>query len=322
MEVVAVEEPRAEGILEVHAALERAVEAQIARCLVFDDEETVIAGVTRFPDGEPAGDERDLGGVELARRPHVALAVERRPVLRGEPGEAAAARLGCEGPDCEDRRSGADGQHSGRRPEPLDQSHDRGGGKKDDGADGEHLVRAVLRHEPERGRERPGDAAGGRDREQPTRRPAEPVDRPCSEPHGDRRDGREHDAHRAEEGYRGDQRVEPWPGIPRDDLLEHPFVDDGDREHEQGAESDRADQQVRRRPTVGERPAGGVADREPGEDDADQRAPDVERAAEGRREHAARGDLDSEQHGPREEHGGAQREAVDRLAPGLHHAQG
>ena len=70
VEVVAVEEPRAEGIVEVHAALERAVEAQVARRLVLDDEETVVAGVTRLPDGEPAGDERDLRGVELARRPH------------------------------------------------------------------------------------------------------------------------------------------------------------------------------------------------------------------------------------------------------------
>ena len=67
--------------------------------------------------------------------------------------------------------------------------------------------------------------------------------------------------------------------------------------------------------------AGPVADREPCQDDADQRPPDVQRAAERRCEHAARGDLDAEQCRTREEHGGCERERVDPL-PALHPAQG
>ena len=116
---------------------------------------------------------------------------------------------------------------------------------------------------------------------------------------------------------RRDERVEPRAGIPGDDLLEHPLVDERDRQHERSAECDRADEQVRRRPPVGERAAGPVADRETGEDDADERAPDVEGAAERRGKHAARGDLDTEEGRAGEEDGGADREPVD-PAPTLH----
>ena len=61
------------------------------------------------------------------------------------------------------------------------------------------------------------------------------------------------------------------------------------------ASAEHAHEERRRRLAVGRDPAQPVAEREPGEDDSDQRAPDVERAAEERREHAARGDLQPEE---------------------------
>ena len=70
---------------------------------------------------------------------------------------------------------------------------------------------------------------------------------------------------------------------------------------------DRAEQERRRGQPVGGGPAGGVPEREPGEDDADHGAPDVERVAEERREHAARRDLDPEQHPSGDEDGRADR---------------
>ena len=54
---------------------------------------------------------------------------------------------------------------------------------------------------------------------------------------------------------------------------------------------------------VGDRPADPVARREAGEDDADQRAPDIERVAEVGREHAAGRDLQPEQRRTGEEDG-------------------
>ena len=50
---------------------------------------------------------------------------------------------------------------------------------------------------------------------------AEAIDRAGSETDRDRRHGREHDAHRAEEDDRGDERIEARASIPGDDLLEH-----------------------------------------------------------------------------------------------------
>ena len=74
----------------------------------------------------------------------------------------------------------------------------------------------------------------------------------------------------------------------------------------------------RRRPggrePVGEHAARPVADREPGQDDADEGAPDEERVPEVRREDAARRDLDPEEDGAREEDGGADGERLGPLA--------
>ena len=159
------------------------------------------------------------------------------------------------------------------------------------------------------------------EKSRPAVRPSRSMD-VRGEADGDRRDRGEHDAHRAEQEDRRDERVQPRAGIPRDDLLEHPLVDDGDREHEHGPERDRADEEVRRRPAVGEDAARPVPDRKPREDDADERSPDVERAAERRRQDAAGGDLDPEERSAREEDGGAESERVDGRSAALHPLKG
>ena len=85
-------------------------------------------------------------------------------------------------------------------------------------------------------------------------------------------------------------------GVPLDHPAQDAIVRERDREHEQRTERHHAEQEAHRRPAVRQRAADPVADREAGEHDADQRAPDVERVAEERREHAAGRDLHAEQH--------------------------
>ena len=158
--------------------------------------EPVVARVARLADGEALASEPDLGGVELARRLHLALAVERRPVAGGGAREHGAGGLGRERADGERRLRPR--RSRGRRPgepEPLEQRDDRGGGEQDDGADREHLVGAVLRDEPERRRERARDAAGGRDREQAPGGAAEP--RRCRARRAGRRSARPTPARRS-----------------------------------------------------------------------------------------------------------------------------
>ena len=105
------------------------------------------------------------------------------------------------------------------------------------------------------------------------------------------------------------------PGSHSTTLLQDPAVHVRDREHEQGAETPSiADEQAQRRIAVGDDAAEPVAGREPREDDADQRAPDVERVAERGREHAAGGDLEPEQGGAGEEDGDADRDRAALLA--------
>ena len=117
MEVVAVGEPRPHRVVEVHPALERAVEAEIARVLVVDDEEAVVARVACVADGEAGTGERHLGGVELAGRPDVALPVERRPVLRRRALEHAPGGVGRERADREERYAGCRDERHARNPE-------------------------------------------------------------------------------------------------------------------------------------------------------------------------------------------------------------
>ena len=76
LQVVAVREARGERPLQVHPALERAVEAEVARRAVLDDEQAVVARVACLADREAFPAEADLGRVELAGRPHLALAIE------------------------------------------------------------------------------------------------------------------------------------------------------------------------------------------------------------------------------------------------------
>ena len=64
-----------------------------------------------------------------------------------------------------------------------------------------------------------------------------------------------------------------------------------------GAERERAEQEKGRREPIGEHAPEPVARGKPGQDHADQRAPDEDRAAEERRDDAAGNELEPEQHG-------------------------
>ena len=63
--------------------------------------------------------------------------------------------------------------------------------------------------------------------EEAARRAPEPFDGSRREPHRDRSRGREHDADGREQRDRREQRIEARPGIPGDDLLDHPGVETG-----------------------------------------------------------------------------------------------
>ena len=196
-----------------------------------------------------------------------------------------------------------DHRHRGRHPQPLRERDDPGGDEERRRHQREQLADAERRHEPERGHERADDAPAGRHREEPPGRAPELGDLGRAQPHGDRGHRGEQDARHAEEQDHRDDGIEARPRIPAHDELEHAVVEHGNQQHADRAEQDHAYQQRRAGRAVGDRAANGVADRQAGENDADHRAPDVQRVAEHRRENAARRDLDSEQDTARDEDG-------------------
>ena len=81
IEIVGVEESCPVRVVEPHSALERAVEAEVARVRVVRDDHPVIPRVPGGADGELLSERTDRGRVERAWCPLHSLAVERRPVL-------------------------------------------------------------------------------------------------------------------------------------------------------------------------------------------------------------------------------------------------
>ena len=295
-----------------HPALERAVEAEVARVVVVDHDEPVVPRVARLADGEAVA--------PSCRSPPGRACAASAPRARGRAATSSAPPTpssvlpvvsGRERADREDdgARERADEDDCCRERRRTRERDDQRGRDEHDRADREHLVGAELGHEPERRHERPDDAARCRDREQAPGGPPEPLEELRREPDGDRRDGGEHDAHRPEEDRRGEQRVEPRARIPLDDHARAPSRRRAGTSTSTAPSAIAPTRRYGRRPPVGDDPADPVPDREPGEHDPDQRAPDVERAAERRREHPAGRDLDAEQHGAREEHGDGNGEA-------------
>ena len=186
LQVVGVLEARPVRVVLVHAALEGAVEAEVAGVVVLDDRDPVVLRVLRVQD-RVAG----LRVLERADPLLVALLpVDRRPVpqLRGGDGAALVRRQRDDRAEARDRQRERDAPAS---TQPLDE-RDRGGREHQrHGGRGEHLVGAELGDQPERRRERARDRAGRRDREEPPGGPSELVERVRLQPHGDRRDGAE-----------------------------------------------------------------------------------------------------------------------------------
>ena len=166
VEEVGVAVARPVRVVQVHRALERVVEAEVAAVRVVDDREPVVARVLG---------EDDLQILRLddgARVPRVEVAVaagaeERRPVLRRRGGERLDV-LRAERDRVEARGDG-ERARGGRRPRGPPRARRARGGEGRGRAEDEQLLDAELGDQPERRRERPDDAAGGRDRE---RRPA------------------------------------------------------------------------------------------------------------------------------------------------------
>ena len=83
VEVVRVEEPRSVRVGQPHPALERVVEPEVARVVVVGDDQPVVLRVPRLADVEAVAPSSPIdGGIERPGRAVLALAVERRPVLR------------------------------------------------------------------------------------------------------------------------------------------------------------------------------------------------------------------------------------------------
>ena len=122
VEEVGVAEPRAVRVVEVHRALDRVVEAEVARVVVLHDGEPVVLRVLRVHDLEARvlDDGQRVPRVEVAV---AALAKERRPVaarrIRQGPGAVAPER---------ERR---DSRARGRRPGDCDPAQ-RTGGERDE----------------------------------------------------------------------------------------------------------------------------------------------------------------------------------------------
>src|SRR4029079_19765982 len=111
-----------------------------------------------------------------------------------------------------------------------------------------------------------------------------------------------------------EQRIEPRAGIPFDNPGQHCLVEYGDERDEDSTEDEHADEQVWGRQAIGDCATGPIPDREPCEDDPDQRSPDVERAAKARSDDAARLDLEPEEDRSGEEDGVPDRAARAALA--------
>jgi hypothetical protein len=294
VEEVGVAVARPVRVVPVHRALQRVVEAEVARVLVLHDGEPVVARVLGEDDLEIL---RLDDGARVARV-EVAVAArpeERRPVL-GRGGGQRLDVLRAERDRVEARADGERARDRHGRVQPAGESGERGGGEERGGAENEQLLDTELGDQPEGGRERPDDAPGGRDRERPSRRAPRPLQSVGLQPHGYRPDGREQHRHRQEEDRGAENGIEAGAGIPPQHGLDHDAVEQGNGEHGRCAGSDHGAERQRRREAVGERSADPVAGREPAEDDADDRRPDEERVAEVRRQHAARGHLDPKQH--------------------------
>ncbi len=287
MEEIGVAESRPERRSQVHPALKRVVEPQIAGALVVDDREAVIARVLGVHDPEAVA-------LKRARRRLVAKHVDGGPVL-GRGTRESAAGLGRErddgygGTDGRDRTRERDERH------PLGQADCGHGSEQGRSRESQQLVRAEARNQPERGQERAGDASGRRDREEPPRRTTRAANRARTKPDRDRGDACEDDAHRPEQENGRGKRVQPRTGVPAQHRFEHRLVDDGNREHEQRSYEEHTDEQASRWYPVGKRSPGPVAHRKAREHDPDERSPDEERVAEVRGNDAARRDLDPEQ---------------------------
>ena len=171
VEVVGVAEARLEGPADRHPALERVVEAEVARAAaVVDHREVVVARVLLEDDVEAAGGVVDVAAALVPR------AVERRPVLGRDALEALALLRRDAGRG--DRGGGRERhRHDGDNREPLGERDEDDGREEHRRGRGEQLADAELRDEPEGGHERAGDAAGGRDRVQASRRYARPCRR-------------------------------------------------------------------------------------------------------------------------------------------------
>ena len=171
-------------MIEDHPALERAVEAEIARVLVVHDEEAVVARVACLADGEagprrappPAGVGLRAGGHHARGRAATSSALTRR--------SARAGGVGTNAPTTRSATRGCRDKRHARNPEALERRNDRGRGERTvapTAAPGRSCSGAGQ----ERRHGRAGDAgviAG-------TALPgdgAEPLDRPRCEPDCDR----------------------------------------------------------------------------------------------------------------------------------------
>ena len=168
VEEVGVAVARPERVVDVHRALQRVVEAQVARVRVLDHRQPVVARVLGEDDLRAR---RAATPSARSRASPVAVAVqpvERRPVPRR--GRRSSGSIRCV-PSETAYDARRDGEHERRRPRPPAAAPraptSAAVAKSAAAPNTKQLLDAELRDQPERGHERAGDAAGGRDREGP-----------------------------------------------------------------------------------------------------------------------------------------------------------
>ena len=304
-EVVRVLERRRERRVQVHRALERVVEAEVARLRVLDDGDRVVGALLAEEDVEPlrlevrllARRRRGAGRPASSSRPQRPRAVPSAPARA-----RSTARPPCSG--CETATPKIGGERaaatsavparSAAAPCASSWFVPNSGMRTNAVANVPTMLPKV-------------ETANSR----PAVRPSVSTDFAAIRTATGGLLG-EHDAYRPEKQDGGDERVQARAGVPLDHPPQDAVVRERDREHQQRTERHHAEQEVHRRPAVRQRAADPVPDREAGEHDADQGAPDVERVAEERREHPAGRDLHAEQHRAGDEDGEVERRAVER----------
>ena len=231
LEIVGVDEARPVRVVEEHPALEGAVEAEVATGVVVDDGDAVVLRVRGVDDLVARLRLLDPAAAVLGDRCRYTGDQFRSCEAATVPPLSGASETTA--PTLAPASTRASANASASRSTSATAAAAR---TRAIAADRQHLVGAELGDQPERRQERAGDRARRRDGEEPPGRPAEfSIERAFSRTAtGDTLPRTT--LGRPKRRMVAITRVQPRAGIPLDDAVQNPAVDERDREHEQRAE--------------------------------------------------------------------------------------